>query len=79
MVQKIKQDISIGSNLKRIRLDAGMTQEDVVTKLQLLGIDMSRNFYAHIEQGRYSIRVSELAGLCKVFDVRYDEFFVGIE
>ena len=60
-------------------MDAGMTQEDVVTQLQLLGIDMSRNFYAHIEQGRYSIRVSELAGLRKIFDVGYDDFFVGIE
>ena len=79
MVQKIKQDISIGKNLKKIRMNAGMTQEDVVTQLQLLGIDMSRNFYAHIEQGRYSIRVSELAGLRKIFDVGYEDFFVGIE
>lgn len=79
MVQKIKQDISIGTNLKRIRVKAGMTQEDVVTQLQLLGIDMSRNFYAHIEQGRYSIRTSELAKLRKVFDVEYNDFFVGIE
>ena len=79
MAQKIKQDINIGNNLKRIRMNPGMTQENVVTQLQLLGIDMTSNFYAHIEQGRYSIRVSELAGLRKIFDVGYEDFFVGIE
>lgn len=75
MVQKIKQDTNIGKNLKQIRIKAGMTQEEVVIQLQLLGIDMSRNFYAHIEQGRYSIRVSELSGLRKVFDVEFNDFF----
>lgn len=79
MVQKIKQDINIGKNLKRIRVEAGMTQENVITQLQLLGIDMSRNFYAHIEQGRYNIRVSELAGLRRIFGVEYNDFFDGVE
>ena len=79
MDQKIKQDLCIGNNLKKIRASKGMTQEDVITKLQLLGIGMSRNFYAHIEQGRYNIRVSELAALRKIFGVEYNEFFDGIE
>ena len=79
MEQKIKQDICIGNNIKNIRLAKGMTQETVIIELQLLGIGMSRNFYAHIEQGRYNIRVSELAGLRKVFGVEYNDFFANID
>lgn len=78
MGQKLKQDIHIGVNIRNIRNAKGMTQEQVVAKLQLLGIDMSRDFYAHIESGVYNIRISELSGFRKVFDVEYNDFFKGI-
>ena len=39
---------------------------------------MSRDFYAHIENGTYNIRVSELAALREIFLCRYDDFFRGI-
>ena len=61
MGQKIKQDYCIGTNLRRLRKNAGLTQERVAAKLQTEGIDMTRDFYAHIEAGDYNIRVSELA------------------
>jgi len=76
---KLKQDISIGANIRNLRKQARMTQEQVVAKLQILGIDMSRDFYAHIETGTYNIRISELAGLRKVFGVEYNDFFTDIE
>ena len=55
-----------------------MTQEEVATKLQLLGIDMSRDFYAHIESGAYNIRISELSALRKIFGAEYNDFFEGV-
>ena len=67
MGQKIKQDYCIGANLRRLRKQAGLTQERVAAKLQTEGIDMARDFYAHIEAGDYNIRVSELAALRKIF------------
>lgn len=76
---KLKQDISIGENIRNIRKRAGMTQDDVVAKLQLLGVDMSRDFYAHIETGVYNIRISELSGLRKVFGVEFNDFFADID
>ena len=78
MDQKLKQDCSLGGNIRRLRLEKGWTQEQTAAQLQLLGINMSRDFYAHIENGSYNIRVSELAALREIFQCRYDDFFLGI-
>ncbi len=77
-MSKIKQDISIGHNIKEMRKNCKMTQEQVSAKLQLEGIDMSRSFYSHIELGIYNIRVSELVALKKIFNVEYNDFFKGL-
>ena len=77
MEQKIKQDYCIGTNIRSLRLKAGYTQEQVSAKLQVLGINMSRDFYAHIESGTYNIRVSELAALHRVLQCSYDDLFQG--
>ena len=77
MGQKIKQDYCIGTNLRRLRKQAGLTQERVAAKLQTEGIDMTRDFYAHIEAGDYNIRVSELAALRKIYQCSYDDIFQG--
>lgn len=77
MEQKIKQDYCIGTNIRDLRLKAGYTQEQVSAKLQVLGVNMSRDFYAHIESGTYNIRVSELAALRRVLKCTYDDLFQG--
>ncbi len=77
MEQKIKQDYCIGTNIRSLRLKAGYTQEQVSAKLQVLGVNMSRDFYAHIESGTYNIRVSELAALRRVLQCSYDDLFQG--
>ena len=78
MEQKLKQDWSLGKNLRALRLERGWTQEQVAAKMQLRGINMSRDFYAHIENGSYNIRVSELCALRQIFDCRFDDFFQGL-
>lgn len=77
MSQKVKQDYCIGANLRQLRKQAGLTQEQVAARLQVSGIDMSRDFYAHIEAGDYNIRVSELAALRKIYRCSYDDIFQG--
>ena len=79
MDQKIKQDQCIGANLKRLRKAAGLTQEQMATKMQLFGIDMSRDFYAHIENGSYNVRTSELAAFRKILKCSFEDFFAGID
>lgn len=79
MVQKIKQDISLGSNIRLLRKQSHLTQEQVVARLQLQGIDISRSSYSQIECGTYNIRVSELIALAELFHVDFNAFFMNLQ
>ena len=79
MSDKLKQDISIGANLKRLRKAAQLSQQDVSIKLDLLGLSTSRSIVSQMERGKYSIRVSVLRALKDIYKVdSYDEFFRDI-
>jgi len=78
MSQKIKQDLQIGSTIRKLRKKAGLTQEQVVAKLQLKGLETSRSSYSQIECGTYNIRISELVALAEFFQVDYNAFFQDI-
>ncbi|MBQ7886174.1 MAG: helix-turn-helix transcriptional regulator [Clostridia bacterium] len=77
-MQKIRQDIRLGHNIRAMRISAYMTQEQVVAQMQLAGCDISRSIYSQIEGGTYNIRVSELVVLAGIFDVDYNAFFQNI-
>lgn len=79
MNQKIKQDISIGSNIRSLRKQSHLTQEQVVARLQLQGIEISRSSYSQIECGTYNIRVSELIALAELFQVDFNAFFLNLK
>lgn len=78
MMQKFLQDVHIGDNLKRLRMQRDLSQSDMVTKLQLLGRSMSRANYAHIEQGIRNIYVSDLMLFKEILNVNYEDFFEGL-
>ncbi len=72
--QKIKQDtILIGSNIKRIRKEKHIKQIDMVRKLQLEGIDITRESLVKIERGIQHIYASQLKAIKSVLDTTYDE------
>ena len=74
--QKIRQDrLFFAENLKRLRKSHGLTQEQVVAKMQLMGCNLSRSIYSKIELGTYTIRLSKLKALHDIYNVSYDEFF----
>lgn len=50
----------------------------MVAKLQLLGRNMSRANYAHIEQGVRNIYISDLILIKEILNVSYEEFFEGL-
>ena len=77
-MQKFLQDVHIGGNLQRLRKRRGLSQYDMVTKLQLAGRSMSRANYAHIEQGVRNIYVSDLILFKEILDASYEEFFEGL-
>ena len=74
-MQWILQDIPIGRNIQNIRMRKNMTQQDVVSKLQLMGSMMSRSTLANIETGRRNIKASDLRALQIIFSVDYKESF----
>ena len=77
-MQKILNNSFLGENIKKLRIKAGLTQEQTVAKLQLMGSPISRSTYSLIEMGRGNVFVSDLVGLQQIFDVSFDEFFVGV-
>lgn len=80
MAQKLKQkdDISIGFNLKRLRKSANLTQNDVITRLQLRGFPISRSIYSQMEGGTYNIRMSELLALKEIFCTDFNDIFAEL-
>ncbi|MBQ3010781.1 MAG: helix-turn-helix domain-containing protein [Methanocorpusculum sp.] len=76
----LRQDLSIGPTLKRLRKEAGLTQAQVSAQLEVVGIQISEDILAKIEQGKYSIRISVLIGLKQIYKVSsFDAFFEGLE
>lgn len=74
-MQKIRQDMEIGSVIRKLRKKAGLTQEQTVAQMQILGCSLSRSSYAKIEAGIANISVNELAALRKILKVDYNAFF----
>lgn len=75
MSTKLKQDISIGDNLRILRRKAGYSQEQVAAKLQVLNLPISREIISQMELGRYSIRISVLLALKELYNASYEDFF----
>lgn len=77
-MQKIRPDMNIGQEIQRIRKSRHMTQDEVVAKLHLMNVAISKSTYAKIETNRMNIRVSELVALKIIFEVAFDEFFIAL-
>lgn len=58
----------LGSNLKRIRTQKGISQGDIGRELKV-----SRGFISTIENGKTNPTLSTIAKLAKVLDVSVDE------
>ncbi len=74
MQQKIKQDeISIGANIRRIRKEKELGQTELAIKLQLSGIDMTRESLVKIERGIQHIYATQLRAIRDALETTYDE------
>ncbi len=72
--QKIKQDaIFIGKNIRDIRKTKNIKQIDVVRKMQLMGIDITRESFVKIERGIQHIYATQLKAIKEILDTSYDE------
>lgn len=74
---KIRPDMDIGKNIQSLRYKNNLTQDQVIAKLNLMGIVISKSTYAKLETNRMNIKVSELVALAKIFRL-YVKFWGGI-
>ena len=75
MEQKIKQDsyIPIGENIRRIRKAKGIGQTELVRRLQLQGIEMTRETLVKIERGIQHLQAQQLQGIRDILQTSYDD------
>lgn len=78
-MQKLLQDKCLGTNIRRLRKAAGLTQPQLVAKIQVAGGTIGDvTTSAKIEAGVRNIRVSDLMALQSIFACDYSEFFRGL-
>lgn len=79
MEQKIRRDLNMGDNLRRLRLEKKISQEKLCAELQIRGCDIGRSTYAKYEAGELNIRASVIVQLAKIYGCDYSEFFAGLD
>lgn len=77
-MQKIRPDMDIGSRIQAVRYSCGFTQDQVIAKLNLMGVPISKSTYAKLETNRMNIKVSELVALAIIFGTDVGDFFEGL-
>ena len=72
---KIKNDNvnTIGKNIRQARQKAGMGQTELVSKLQLLDIKMTRETLVKIERGVQHIQLEQLKGIKNILGLSYED------
>ena len=74
--QKIKQDsIHIGQNIRNIRIACGVGQTELVRRLQLDGIEITRETLVKIERGIQHIQATQLRAIKEELGTTYEEIF----
>lgn len=79
MEQKLRRDRNIGDNIRKLRIEKGLSQEKLCAELQRRGCDIGRTTYAKYESGELNVRVSVLTELRKIYQCSYDAFFEGLD
>ena len=65
----------IGKNIRDLRERAKMTQEELATKLQIRGCDITRSAVAKIEVGQRHLYPDEIVLIKEILSVTYEEIF----
>lgn len=67
----------VGANVRRYRVDAGLTQDELAAALQRLGWDLGRGTLAKIEAGLRRVNDGECFLLAKGLRKEIQEMFRG--
>ena len=75
MEQKIKQDdkIHIGRNIRKIRIERGIGQTELIGMVQLMDVPMTRETLVKIVREIQHIQASQLRAIRDALETTYDE------
>ena len=65
----------IGNNIRDLRERCGMTQDQLASKLQVMGCDITRSAVAKIEVGQRHLYPDEIIMIKEILSVSYDDIF----
>nr|WP_242590319.1 helix-turn-helix transcriptional regulator [Enterococcus sp. DIV0849a] len=69
----IDNDNIIGSNIRRIRIEKGIGQTELVKQLQLMDVDITRETLVKIESGKQHIKLEQLIGIKNVLFISLEK------
>ncbi len=67
----------VGPRVRKLRLEAGLSQESIAGRCQVAGWDVSRGTFAKIESGLRRVTDAEVVILAKVLKCSMDELLGG--
>lgn len=70
---------AIGPRVRALREKAGLSQEQLMAQLQLMGLDAERGVIKRIEGGQRTVSELELRLLARYFEVTYEYLLDGKE
>lgn len=65
----------LGRNIKKLRLERGLRNRDIVAQLQVHGVDISTGTYSKVEAGFNNPSVDLLIALTKILNCDFNAFF----
>lgn len=65
----------VGKNVRTLREQKKMTQEELALKLQIHGCDITRSSVAKIEVGQRHLYPDEIILIKQILNVTFDEIF----
>lgn len=65
----------LGANIKRMRIERGLRNRDIVCQLQLRGIEIYSSSYSKLEAGKFNPTVDIIRALTHIYQCGYEEFF----
>ena len=77
-MEKLKADLNMGNNLRRLRKANGLTQDQLVAWLGILGLSTTRGLYSRYETGELNIPIRLLVALHQIYHCSYGCFFEGL-
>lgn len=72
----ISYEKQVGENIRMIRKNNNITQEQLAAKLQIAGCDITRSALAKIEVGHRHIYPDELKAIKNILNVDYDDILI---